>query len=397
MPRAVVVLPSTTYRASDFVSAAAALGIDLVVASEQPPPFDMGENYLQIDCSDPVEAARKVTALGDNVPLDGVVAADDSGVMVAAFAGTALGLASNSPDAAAATRDKSLMRQRLAKGEVPQPGFDLLTIDDEATTDISYPVVVKPIDRSASQGVIRVDRPEDLGHTMDRVRQIIGDDSAPLLVEQYIPGPEIAVEAVISDGELTVLAMFDKPDTSDGPVFPETIFVTPSNLTDSVQTEAVRVAQAAVRSLELTHGPVHIEMRILEGKPQIIEIAARSIGGLCSRSLNFGLMGTSLETLILRNAIGLEKPELKREPHASGVLMIPTPVSGRLQGFEGLEQTRRIDGITGFDLTVQPGSEVLAPPAGDRYLGFVYASADTPESVEKALRTAMDTIVVEIR
>lgn len=379
------------------MSAAASLDVDLVVVSEQPPPFDMGENYLQIDCTDPVEAAARVAALGDDVPLDGVVAADDSGVMVAALAGTALGLPSNPADAAAATRDKSLMRQLLVKGEVAQPRFQLLTIDDESRTDIPYPVVVKPVDRSASQGVIRVDRPEHLGPTMDRVRQIIGEVGAPLLVETFIPGPEVAVEGLISNGALTVLAIFDKPDTRDGPAFPETILVTPSQLPDVVQAEAVRVAQAAVRSLGLTHGPVHIEMRILDGRPKIIEIAARSIGGLCSRSLNFGLMGTSLETLILRNAIGLDKPELKRERHASGVLMIPTPRSGYLQGFKGLKEIRRIPNVTGFDLTTQPGSEVLAPPAGDRYLGFVYASADTSQLVEKALRTAMDTIVVNVR
>ena len=379
------------------MNAATSLGVDLVVASEHPPPFEMGDNYLQIDCSDPEEAARQVAALGDDVPLDGVVAADDSGVVVAALAGSALGLAANEPGAAAATRDKWLMRQRLANGEVPQPEFRLLTIDHEPTTDIAYPVVVKPLDRSASQGVIRIDRPSHLADTLDRVRRIIDDAQAPLLVETYMPGPEIAVEGLINDGELTVLAIFDKPDTTDGPAFPETIFVTPSRLAESIQTEATRVADAAVRSLGLTHGPVHIELRIEDGRPKVIEIAARSIGGLCSRSLNFGLMGTSLETLILRNAIGMEKPELKREPHASGVLMIPTPASGRLQDFEGLDDVRLIDGVTGLDLTVQPGSEVLAPPEGDRYLGFVYASAKTPESVENALRTAMDTIVVKIQ
>ena len=397
MPRAVVVLPSTTYRAGDFVNAAASLGLDLVVASEQPPPFDMGDNYLHIDCSDPEEAARQVISLGDDVPLDGVVAADDSGVVVAALAGTALGLAANPWEAASATRNKWLMRQRLADGEVPQPDFRLLTADDEPFTNIPYPVVIKPIDRSASQGVIRVDEPDDLEMTLARIRSIIGDDQASLLVESYISGTEIAVEAVISNGELTVLAIFDKPDTSDGPAFPETIFVTPSRLADSIQTEAIRVAEAGIQSLGLVHGPAHIELRVHDGKPHIIEIAARSIGGLCSRSLNFGLMGTSLETLILRNAIGMEKPELKREPHASGVLMIPTPRSGRLTGFGGLDEVQLADGITGFDLTIQPGSDVLAPPEGDRYLGFVYANADTPQLVETALRTAMSTVVVQIQ
>ena len=395
MPRAVVVLPSTTYRAGDFLEAAESLGIDLVVASEQPPPFEMGDRYLEIDCSDPRTAALQLTEMGDEVRIDGVVAADDSGVLVAALAGTTLGLAANPPGAATASRDKFLMRRMLAKGEVPQPEFSLLRHDDLPASDISYPIVVKPINRSASQGVIRVDHPTRLGEAVERVRQIIGD-GAPLLVEGYVDGPEIAVEGLLTDGELTVLAVFDKPDSRTGPFFPETIFVTPSRLPDSIQTETLRIAEAATQSLGLKQGPVHIEMRIEQGRPQIIELAARSIGGLCSRSLNFGLMGTSLETLILRNALGMEKPELKRERHASGVLMIPIPRSGRLQDVKGLDRARQIDAITGFDLTMQIGARVLAPPEGDRYLGFVYASAHDPETVETALRQAMDTIEVSV-
>ena len=396
MPRAVVVLPSTTYRASDFVEAAQSLGVDLVVAAEQPPPFEMGDRYVQIDCSDPHSAADQLTALGDDVPLDGVIAADDSGVLVAALAGTALGLRSNSPQAAAATRDKSLMRRTLAAEEVPQPDFELLDGERPPDIDISYPVVVKPVDRSASQGVIRVDRPDALAVAVDRVRKIVGDEQAPVLVETYVDGPEIAIEGLLNDGDLTALAIFDKPDTSDGPFFPETIFVTPSRLPDLAQTEARRVAQAATRSLGLSQGPVHIELRIQDGRPKVIEIAARSVGGLCSRSLNFGLMGTSLETLILRNAIGMEKPELRREFHASGVLMIPITRSGLLAEVIGLDQVREIEAVTGLDLTIRLGSEILAPPDGDRYLGFVYANAVSPETVESALRRAMDIIEVRI-
>lgn len=400
MPRAVVVLPSTSYRAADFVNAAESLGIDLVVASEQPPPFDMGDRYVQIDCSDPSQAAETVASLGDDVALDGVVAADDSGVLVAALAGTALGLGSNPPDAAAATRDKLLLRQRLEVSEVPQPAFAAVDVDSDAgdvVAAVGLPLVLKPLDRSASQGVVRVDRLDDLEDTAARVRRIIGDESATLLAESYMPGEEISIEGLVTGGQLQVLAILDKPDTRPGPAFPETIFVTPSRLPSATQDECVRVATAAVRGLGLTHGPVHIELKTEQGKARVLEIAARSIGGLCSRSLNFGLMGTSLETLILRNAIGLEKPELRREPSASGVLMIPIPRSGVLESIEGEEETRSIPGITGIDITVRPGSKVLAPPEGDRYLGFVFARGDTPDAVEDALRKAMGTMKIDIQ
>lgn len=400
MPRAVVVLPSTTYRAGDFVAAAESLDIDLVVASEQPPPFEMGDGYLQIDCSDPQAAAEAVAALGDSVALDGVVAADDSGVVVAALAGELLGLPSNHPEAASATRDKLKMRDLLAKGEVPQPSYAALlpgAPPAKTAAELRYPLVVKPVDRSASQGVIRADRGEDLDAVVAEVRSIVGDTGEePLLLEEYMDGTEVAIEGLVRSGELTVLAIFDKPDSKEGPSFPETIFVTPSQLSDVDQDECVRVGKAAIRALGLDHGPVHIELKIANGKARVLEVAARSIGGLCSRSLNFGLMGTTLEALILRNAVGMDKPELKRAPHASGVLMIPIPESGRLVAVDGVDETRDITGVTGVDLTMKSGDVVLAPPEGDRYLGFVFARGRTAADVETTLRRAMETLKVTV-
>ena len=399
VPKVVVVLPSTTYRAHDFMSAAEELGIDLVVASEQPPPFEMGDRYLHIDCSNPQDAADAITELGDKVPLDGVVAADDTGVEVASLAGNALGLASNNPDAARATRNKALLRSRLSAAEVPQPKFAVVEHGrsmQEAASTVGFPLVVKPLSRSASQGVIRVDHPEEVQPTVDRVRRIIGDDTSDLLLESYLPGDEVAVEGLVKDGELTVLAIFDKPDTSAGPVFPETILVTPSRLPEPSQAECVRVAQAALKGLGLSHGPVHIELKILDGHVSVLEVAARSIGGLCSRSLSFGLMGTTLESLILRNAVGMDKPELHRERLANGVLMIPIPRSGILRSIDGIEEVKELADITGIDITIKLGTEVLAPPAGDRYLGFVFARAKTPDAVETVLNKAKTKIVVSV-
>jgi len=397
MPKAVVILPTSSYRATDFLQAAESLGIDLVVASEKPPPFDMGDRYLQIDCSDPEKAAEAIAELGENVPIDGVVAADDQGVTVAAHANAILGLKGNPPDAAATTRDKLHMRNRLAESEIDQPRFTALAPGDraEVVAKVGFPLVLKPRDRSGSQGVIRVDGPEDVQPNADRIRAIVGED-ATLLAESFAPGDEIAVEGLITDGELEVLAVFDKPDTSPGPFFPETLFITPSRLSGTTLVEAERMAAAAVGALGLTSGPVHIELRVDDGRARVIEVAARSIGGLCSRSLSFGLMGTTLESLILRNAIGSGRKSLRRQPVASGVLMIPTPETGTLAGVVGQEETLAIGGITGIDFTIRPGGRVVAPPEGDRYLGFVYARADTPDEVEAALRKASFNLQVQL-
>ena len=398
MPTAVVVLPSSTYRATDFVEAARGLGVDLVVASEEPPPFDMGDRYLRIDCGDPQGAARTILDAGDRVPIDGVIAADDGGVEVAAITGQALGLLSNSPEAAAATRDKARQRRLLAAAEVPQPRFTVILPEDDpldAGMAVGYPLVIKPLDRTAGQGVIRVDRPEELAAAYQRVRSIAGDD-ADLIAEGFAPGVEVAVEGIVSEGRLNVLAVFDKPGAAEGPFFPETILVTPSRLPEPVLAECQRVAQLALDAIGIVHGPVHIELKADGDKVMVIEVAARSIGGLCSKSLTFGLMGTTLETLILRNALGMDKPELRREEVASGVLMIPIPAAGDFREIRNLDAVRALSNVTGIDVTVHPGRRVEPPPEGDRYLGFVYARAPSPDSVESTLVEAQRLLEVVI-
>ena len=398
MPTAIVLLPSTTYRAGDFVRAAEGLGIDLIVASDNPPPFDMGDRYLQVDCSDPDLAAEAIVRIGDDAPIDGVVAADDAGVVAAAIAGRKLGVAANEPEAAAATRDKGRQRALLHAAEVPQPGFETISPGEDGVTaaaGVGYPVVIKPLDRAAGQGVIRVDRAADLASAMSRLRSIVGL-TAPLLVEEFMPGVEVALEGLVRDGELTALALFDKPDAVEGPFFAETILVTPSRLDEKTQAECRRVAAAALAAIGISHGPVHVEMKVDGDLVRVIEVAARSIGGLCSRSLNFGLLGTTLEALILRNAIGMEKPELRREPTASGVLMIPIPRPGTFNGISGLERVREIEHISAIDITATPGSQVQPPPEGDRYLGFVFAKGPDRNGVEASLRQARGLIEVSV-
>jgi biotin carboxylase len=398
MPRVLVVLPSQTYRAGDFIRAGEELGIELIVASDVEPPMEMGDRYLKIDCDDPEKAAADIVAAGDTTPFDGIVAADDGGVVVAALAGTKLGLIANDPEAARATRDKRLQRTLLDRSEVPQPRWVELRPNTDAPTtaaNVGYPLVVKPLDRSAGQGVVRVDSEADLLGVLARVRDIFSDgESRTLLLEQFIEGTEVAIEGIIEPSGFRALAIFDKPDPMPGDGFQETILVTPSRHSESIQNECVRVASAAAEALGLTHGPAHIELIVHGESVKVIEVAARSIGGLCSKSLSFGLMDTSLESLILRNAIGRDKSELRQSGKASGVLMIPIPKAGVLRSIDGLDAVRKIRGVSSVDITAKPGDYLAPPPEGDRYLGFVFANAETPELVEESLKTAENNIVV---
>ena len=396
MARLLLLLPTSTYRAGDFLQAARALGAEVVVASERRQALAgvMGHRALTVDCRNPDEAADRIARLAAREPLDAVVAVDDEGVLVAALAGHRLGLAHNPPDAAARSRDKAAMRRALQDAGVPQPEFRMAGPAAEVArlaAEVGLPCVVKPVSLSGSRGVIRADDREAAVVAAKRVRAILADaredPDAPLLIERYIPGDEVAVEGLLRGGTLEPLAVFDKPDPLEGPYFEETIYVTPSRLPPETLDAIVRMTADAAAALELVEGPIHAELRTDGGRAWVLELAARSIGGLCSRALRFGV-GVTLEEVILRHALGLPIDDLRRESAASGVMMIPIPRAGILEEVRGQDRARAVPGIAGLELTVGPGRHVKPLPEGDRYLGFLFARADGPEGVEQALRTA---------
>jgi biotin carboxylase len=381
------------------VSAAAALGIELAIASEETPPLGFEDRFVLVDCADVERSARKIADLASRSPIDAIVAADDAGVAMAARASELVGLPHSPPAAVASTLDKLAMRQALGAFEVRQPTFETVTAEQpsEEVTAVARsfggPVVIKPVGLSASRGVIRVDDPEAAPAV---VRRVVGiqeahgvDRSSPILIERFVGGREIAVEASLWNGGLDVLAMFDKPEPLDGPYFEETIYVTPGGL--GHEEAIIDSVTRATRALGLTHGPVHAEVRLEDGVPHVIEVAARSIGGLCGRAIRFGLMCISLEAAILRRALGDSAP-LRRQPRPSGVLMVPIPRQGRLIRFDGVEDTLAIDGVTSFEPAMTAGENVVPPPDDGRYLGFVFAVGSTTQEVERSLRRAKETL-----
>jgi biotin carboxylase len=326
------------------------------------------------------------------------VPVDDLTTVVAAAVGQRLGLKANSLPAVAIARDKHAMRRCLAATGVPVPRFRLARLADDPAAlaaDVEYPCVLKPLALSASRGVIRANDPREFVAAFRRIAAILESVEAPLpdearralLVEEFIPGREVALEGLLIGGTLHVLALFDKPDPLDGPFFEETIYVTPSRLAAAVQAEIAAATRDACSALGLTEGPIHAELRLNERGPFVLEIAARSIGGLCSRTLTFGT-GLSLEELILCHALGRPLESLERERRAAGVMMIPIPRAGRLASVRGADEAAAVDGVEDVAITTHPGQEVVPLPEGWQYLGFIFARAETPDAGEHALRRA---------
>jgi biotin carboxylase len=400
MTRLLLLLPTRTYRTEAFVDAARTLGVNLVCASERPNTLEdlAPDSLLTLDFAEPDSAARTVTDWSRSRPLDAVVGVDDLTAPVAAAIAARLGLRGSPVAAVSAARNKFEMRQCLAAAGVPVPRFRRIALADDpfmAARGVGFPCVLKPLSLSASRGVIRANTVDQFIAAFRRIAALLrrddvtvsGDAAQFLLAEQYIPGLEVALEGLLVGGALHTLALFDKPDPLEGPFFEETIYVTPSRLPDALQRRIAEVAANACAALGLSEGPVHAELRINDDGPWVVEVAARSIGGLCSRTLRFGT-GMSLEELILRHALGWPIDSLDRERRPAGVMMIPIARAGRLTAVHGRERAAAVEGIEEVAITAHLGQELVPLPEGWQYLGFIFARADTPDSVEKTLREA---------
>ena len=408
MDRLLLLLPTTTYRTEDFLLAARTLGVDIVCASEKPSTFEAHapDHLLTLDFGDPDAAAARVAEFAARQPLSAVVGVDDLTTVAAAAIAERLGLRSSAVAAVAAARDKYQMRQCLAAAGVPIPRFRRIALKDDpflAARGVAFPCVLKPLALSASRGVIRANTVDQFIAAVRRIAALLqradvdagGDAARYLLAEEYVPGVEVALEGLLVGGTLSTLALFDKPDPLEGPFFEETIYVTPSRLPTAVQRAIEEVTAAACAALGLDEGPVHAELRVNDAGPWVLEVAARSIGGLCSRTLRFGTSMT-LEELILRHALGWSIASLTRERRPAGVMMIPIPRAGRLTAVGGTAAAAAVAGIEEVTITAHIGQQLVPLPEGWQYLGFVFARADTPDTVEAALRDAHARLTFEI-
>jgi biotin carboxylase len=413
-PRVLLLSTTTGYQAQAFVDAASKLGLEIVFGTDRCHVLDdpWGDNAIPLRFENPEESMRRIVEVARERPLAAIIQIGDRATKTAALASKALGLLNHPSKAADACRDKYLARRRLREAGLRVPDHRRFPLDadpqqllDTAAIKMDVPRVLKPLALSASRGVIRANTAEEFVRAFERIRALLKSPEVGVLreetsnfiqVETYIEGDEIAVEAVMDRGRLRVLAIFDKPDPLTGPFFEETIYVTPSRLEYGLQQRIVGTLGRATAALGLHHGPVHAEMRIAPSGIWMMDVAARSIGGLCSRALRFEIplvdTQVSLEELIIRLMLGLDVTRIYREAAASGVMMIPIPKAGFYQEAQGIDDARAVGGVEDIVITAKPSQKLVPLPEGTSYLGFIFARGESPELVENALRHAHEKL-----
>jgi biotin carboxylase len=384
MKRVLLVAATTGYQVREFAAAARALDVELILATDRCHILEnpWGDDAAPVRFEDPESG---IEALATRGPFDGILAVGDRPACVAAQAAERLKLCFHPAEAAHAASNKLLAREHFRAAGMLVPEFRRMSPVDALIANVRYPCVLKPLDSSASRGVIRANNREEFIEAAGRISRMQDGD---LIVEDYIPGREFALEGVVTAGRLQTLALFDKPDPLEGPYFEETIYLTPSRLAEPVQLKIRRTAQAAVTALGLTDGPVHAEMRVNEHGIWILEAAARPIGGLCARVLRFGAPHFTLEQLLLRHALGEDVSSATMASGSHGVMMIPIPHAGVYRGVQGLENARRVPGVEDIVITAKEGQELLPLPEGSTYLGFLFFRGLSDGLVLDGLREA---------
>lgn len=406
MPRLLLFAAKLGYQTRSFDDVARKLGVEVVFVTDRCHQLDdpWGDRAVPVHFETPDAAAYDVVQAIRGQTVDGILALGDRPAVAAAFVARGIGLFYNHPVAVEACRNKLRMREVFRDAGLRVPWFRAIPVSSESEPSllgISYPCVLKPLSLSASQGVVRANSRDEFLAAAARLRNLLEsaeiratreDNLTEILVEGYIPGREVAVEGLLTEGRLRVLAIFDKPDPLEGPYFEETIYVTPSRFSPSQQREIDKCAEGAVRALGLSHGPIHAEFRINDEGVWPLEVAPRPIGGLCARSLRFApdssTESISLEELLIRHALQLPFSDWPREKSASGVMMIPVPKSGILEKVEGVDEALSVRGITSLEITARRHDYVAAWPEGSSYLGFLFAKGNSPEEVESAIRAA---------
>jgi formate-dependent phosphoribosylglycinamide formyltransferase (GAR transformylase) len=427
------------YQTRSFEAAARKLGVQLAYVTDRCHELSdpWGDQAIAARFADPEEAAATTMESFRIKPLDALLALGDAPAVAAAYAARGLALPGNHPAAVEACHNKFRIREVLRDVGLLNPWFRTVPLFPEpepSLLGIRYPCVLKPLSLSASQGVMRANSNDEFRKAARRLARLLdrpdlqmksASPAREALVEEYIPGVEVAVEGILIDGELKLLAIFDKPDPLEGPHFEETIYVTPSRLLARQQAAIHHIATQAIRAIGLSHGPVHAEFRINDRGVWPIEVAPRPIGGMCAASLafvfnssflapregkasavsenpsHFGVLtpegAIGLEELILRHAIGEDISAWQREPAASAVMMIPVPSSGIFERVEGVDEAKRVPQVTDVQITARLRDIIVAWPEGSSYLGFIFAKAENPADAEQALRNAHSKLHFQIQ
>ena len=386
MKKLLLVIPENSYKSNDFVTSAEKLDLDfLVITDSQQVSGQFSDTVIIHSFDEELEndVKEKLQDVTHILPVD------HSALKFSAYLVDLLKAKGNNTKSINTAMNKFESRNIFNSiSEIKIQNAIVNKIEDiEIFINENGTSVLKPIYGTASKSVIKVESFQENKAEVEKLMQDCSDQD--LIIEEFVDGSEYALEGNLINSELNKIVIFDKPINYKEPYFEESIYIAPTEIPDKTQKEIVNLIGKACKKLGLENGPVHVEFKIHNKEIFIIEINPRMIGGLCSRCLSFGLFKTSLEEITLHAFLNNELKSIDLLSNFVGVLMIPTPISGKFISINKNE-LESIPNVSGVEITVSENSNLLEPPFGDKYLGFVFSQGDSKEKVMESLTLALD-------
>jgi len=386
MKKLLLVIPENSYKSNDFVVAAEKLGIDFLIITDSEQVSSKFSDTVIINKFDAELNKNNIKKLKD---VTHVLPVDHSALKFSGYLVDLLEVKGNKLESINLSMNKYESRKIFNSLLDIKVNNEIIKNIDDVNTFINKngTSVLKPIYGTASKSVLKINNVEKNKEQIEKLMQDCFDQD--LVIEEYIDGKEYALEGTIINSELKKIVIFDKPVEYKHPYFEESIYITPSELSSEAEKRVVSIVDKACKKIGLEDGPVHVEFKINENQIFIIEVNPRMIGGLCSRCLSFGLFKVSLEEIILHAFMNNELKNIELLNNYVGVLMIPTPKSGKFISINKKE-LENIPNISNVEISVSEGSDLLEPPYGDKYLGFAFSQGIDKKTVNESLLTAMN-------
>jgi len=386
MKKLLLVIPENSYKSNDFVTSAEKLDLDFLVITDSQQVSGQFSDTVIIHSFDKELENDVKEKLQD---VTHILPVDHSALKFSAYLVDLLNAKGNNTKSINTAMNKFESRNIFNSiSEIKIQNAIVNKIEDiEIFINENGTSVLKPIYGTASKSVIKINSFKENKAAVKKLMQDCSDQD--LIIEEFVDGSEYALEGNLINSELNKIVIFDKPINYKEPYFEESIYIAPTEIPDKTQKEIVNLIGKACKKLGLENGPVHVEFKIHNNEIFIIEINPRMIGGLCSRCLSFGLFKTSLEEIALHAFLNNELKSIDLLSNFVGVLMIPTPISGKFISINKNE-LESIPNVSGVEITVSENSNLLEPPFGDKYLGFVFSQGDSKEKVMESLTLALD-------
>ncbi|MGL4369372.1 MAG: alpha-hydroxy-acid oxidizing protein, partial [Spirochaetota bacterium] len=341
-------------------------------------------------------SVRVARAQNELTPIHGVLTAGTDASMTVAAVANALNLPGIKFENAEAATNKIKMRTRFREHGVPSPGFrSVWSLNEakDACRDLGFPAVMKPADNMGARGVMRIDDRSMISDAFKNAKA--GSPSGELIVEQFMEGPELSIDAVIFNGEITFTGIADRI-IEDPPYFIEKGHTMPSQLPKETLDEARRVMSMGIRALGIDHGFAKGDIKVTPDGVKIGELAARLSGGFMS-SHTFPLScGVDLMKAAVEIALGQEPSNLEPLFNRVSIERAIITEPGIVRKISGLDEARNVPGIEEIFIDVKPGDRVKKPKSNVEKAGHIIAVGDTLAEAEAAIAECRRIVQIEV-